>query len=90
MRDQTTVAVAIEMFDGQLIGPEFISALVGIRTGLGYVKPQRYGVTGRRVTKFLCPSSLGQDEGRYPRCQDACHARLHDATAADTAFQIAH
>jgi hypothetical protein len=90
MRDESAIALAIEMFDGQLERFLLVRSLVGISTGQRHVEAQRNRIARGGIAEFLRPGRFGQDKGRYPRGENTGHARLDDAAAADSAFHFAH
>ena len=58
------------MLDRQLIGAQFILALIGVSAGLGYVKAQCYGGPCGRIRKAMRIScqATGKDGWRCQTC----------------------
>jgi len=80
--EHATVALTVQVLDGQLISAQFVRTLVGIRAGLRDVEAQRDGRAGRRVTIVLRPGIA--DKVKWPGTSQGkcCCARtsLEDGT----------
>src|SRR5690606_8773704 len=82
--EHAAVAFAVDVLDGELVGAQFVGALVGVRTRLGHVEAEGDGrAVAGVVDEVLGPGIADEEAGRDPGRTER-YAALEHAAAGES------
>src|SRR5690606_30865587 len=80
---KATVALTVQVFDGQLVGLELVSTFLRVGAGERQVEAERHRAAGRVVAEVLRPGSLGK-KVRCCKCHYTSASSLQEAPPVHT------